>query len=145
MTLRHARWLEKLQMEKFLPLCSGTRLINCSGDVAGFTAARGKPAPAHPANAPAMLVIFIWVSTAFPPWLLLPALVPPPAGYWNSKMCGQVLDSVCFTSRSVPGPYWWHSHANSCANKKARGSAEWEPMTGGEKCSAWLKKPCFHL
>lgn len=75
-------------MEKFLPLCSGTRLINCPADVAGFTAARGKLAPAHPANALAMLVVSIWVSTAFPPWLLLPAPIPPPAGYWHSKIRG---------------------------------------------------------
>lgn len=128
-----------------MSLRSGTRLLNGPGGVAGFTAGRGQPAPAHTANAPAVLVICTSVSTAFPPWLLVPAPVPLPAGYWRSGMCGQVVGSACFSARSVPGPYSRHSHANSYANKKGRASAEWEQTTRGGKHSGWLKKPSFHL
>lgn len=101
-----------------MSLHSRMRVLNGLGGVAGFTAARGKPAPSHTANVPTMLVICALVSTAFPPWLLVPAPVPPPVGYWHSGMCGQVLGSACFSARSVPGSYSWHSHANSYANKK---------------------------
>lgn len=38
---------------------------------------RDKPASAHTANAFAMLVIWTLFSTAFPPWLLVSAPVPP--------------------------------------------------------------------
>lgn len=84
----------------------------------------------------------------FLPWFL-PTLAacscssPTHAGYWRGGMGG--LGSACFLATSVPGPYSWHNHANSCANKKGRAGEEWEQTAGGGKCSGWLKKPCFHL
>lgn len=63
-----------------LPLCCRTRLFHGPGGVTGFTAARGKPASAHTANTLAALVIWTLFSTAFPPWLLVSAHVPPLQG-----------------------------------------------------------------
>lgn len=60
-----------------LPLRCRTRLFNGLGGVTGFTAARGKPASAHTADALAMLLIWALFSTTFPPWLLVSAPVPP--------------------------------------------------------------------
>lgn len=60
-----------------LSLRCRTRLFHGPGGVTGFTAARGKPASAHTANALATLVIWTLFSTVFPPWLLVSAPVPP--------------------------------------------------------------------
>lgn len=60
-----------------LPWRCRTRLFSGLGGITGFTAARGKPASAHTADALAMLLIWALFSMAFPPWLLVSAPVPP--------------------------------------------------------------------
>lgn len=60
-----------------VPLHCRARLFHGPGGVTGFTAARGKPASAHTADALATLVIWTLFSTAFTPWLLVSAPVPP--------------------------------------------------------------------
>lgn len=106
-----------------LPLHCRTRLSHGPGGVTGFTAARGKPASVHAANAFATLVIRTLFSAAFPPWLLVSAPVPPCRilAQWHVCPCGGFYLFFC----QIPGPYSCCNHANSYANKKGRARAEW--------------------
>lgn len=79
---------------------------------------RDKPASAHTANAFAMLVIWTLFSTAFPPWLLVSAPVPPLQDTGSVAHIPRCGGFACFSARQVPSPYSCPSHANSYANKK---------------------------